>query len=165
MRTLVYMKVIAPTAWYETQAWGMKSAERTKVNVLEMKCLRNLVGVSWMDRVKNEVRRWIVMKRELARACPIDQRALIWLRHEERMDEYRIPRRVSMVKLEGRYRVDRWCENALGHHGMTAGAVRNIGWSVYDSFPQSFLSSSRVFWTALPRSGGLSPERGWMRLG
>ena len=32
----------------------MRSAERRKVNVLEMQCLRNLVGVSRMDRVRNE---------------------------------------------------------------------------------------------------------------
>ena len=36
----------------------MRSAERRKVNVLEMQCLRSLVGVSRMDRVKNvDVRR------------------------------------------------------------------------------------------------------------
>ena len=32
----------------------MRSTERGKVNVLEMKCLRSLVGVSRMDRVGNE---------------------------------------------------------------------------------------------------------------
>ena len=32
----------------------MRSAERRKVNVLQMKCLRSLVGVSRMDRVRNE---------------------------------------------------------------------------------------------------------------
>ena len=32
----------------------MRSAERRKVNVLEMKCSRSLVGVSRMDRVRNE---------------------------------------------------------------------------------------------------------------
>ena len=32
----------------------MRSAERRKVNVLEMKCLISLVGVSRMDRVRNE---------------------------------------------------------------------------------------------------------------
>ena len=32
----------------------MRSVERSKVNVLEMKCLRSLVGVSGMDRVRNE---------------------------------------------------------------------------------------------------------------
>ena len=36
----------------------MRSAERRKINILEMKCLRSLVGVSRMDRVRNiEVRR------------------------------------------------------------------------------------------------------------
>ena len=32
----------------------MRSAERRKVNVLEIKCLRSLVGSSRMDRVRNE---------------------------------------------------------------------------------------------------------------
>ena len=32
----------------------MRSAERRKVSVFEMKCFRSLVGVSQMDRVQNE---------------------------------------------------------------------------------------------------------------
>ena len=45
----------------------MRSAERRKVNVLEMKCWRSLVGVSRMDRVRNEeVRRRAGIERELA---------------------------------------------------------------------------------------------------
>ena len=44
---------------YGAEAWGMKSAERRKLNLLEVKCLRSLVGVSRMDKVRNEeVRRW-----------------------------------------------------------------------------------------------------------
>ena len=43
--------LIVPTALYGAEAWGMRSAERRKVNVLEMKCLRSLGGVSRMDRV------------------------------------------------------------------------------------------------------------------
>ena len=36
----------------------MRSAESRRVNVLQIKCLRSLVGVSPMDRVRNdEVRR------------------------------------------------------------------------------------------------------------
>ena len=31
----------------------MRSAERRKVNVLEMKCLRSLVGLSRMDRARD----------------------------------------------------------------------------------------------------------------
>ena len=42
----LYEGVIVPTALYGAEAWGMESDEKRKVNVLEMKCLRSLVGVS-----------------------------------------------------------------------------------------------------------------------
>ena len=55
----------------------MRSAERRKVNVLEMKCLRSLVGVSRMDGVRNEeVHRRTGIERELASRA--DQRVLRW---------------------------------------------------------------------------------------
>ena len=55
----------------------MKSAERRKVNVLEMKCLRSLVGVSRTDRVRNEkVRRRAGIERELTSRA--DQRVFRW---------------------------------------------------------------------------------------
>ena len=46
--------IIVTTALYGAEAWSMRSAERRKVNVLEMMCLGSLVGVSRMDRVRNE---------------------------------------------------------------------------------------------------------------
>ena len=53
----------------------MRRAERSKVSVLEMKCLRSLVGVSRLDRVRNEeVRRRAGIERELASRA--DQRML-----------------------------------------------------------------------------------------
>ena len=68
----LYERVIVPTAFA-----GMRSAERRKVNVLEMKCLRSLVQVSRMDRVRNEeVRRRVGIERKLASRA--DQRVLIW---------------------------------------------------------------------------------------
>ena len=50
----LYEGVIVPPALYGAEAWSMRSAERRKVNVLETKSLRSLVGVSRMDRVRNE---------------------------------------------------------------------------------------------------------------
>ena len=55
----------------------MRSAERRKVNVLELKCLRSLVGGSRMDRVRirnDEVRRRAGMDTDLASSA--DQR--VW---------------------------------------------------------------------------------------
>ena len=78
----------------------MRSAERRKVNVLEMKCLRSSVVVSQMDRVRNEeVCRRARIERELASRA--DKRVLRWFGHVERMDEYYMARRVLMADISG----------------------------------------------------------------
>ena len=78
----------------------MKSAERRKFNVLEMKCLRSLVGVSRMNRVRNEeVRRRAGIERELASRA--DRRVFRWFGHVERMDEYRLTRRALIAEVSG----------------------------------------------------------------
>ena len=70
----LYEGVIVPMALKGAEAWGVRCAERRKVNVLEMKCLRSLVGVSRMDRVRNEeVHRRAGIERELVGRA--DQRA------------------------------------------------------------------------------------------
>ena len=89
-----------PTALYGAEAWGMRSAERRKVNVLEMKCLRSLVGVPRMDRVRNEeVLRKAGIESELASRA--DRRELRWFGHVERMDQYRMTKRVLMADVSG----------------------------------------------------------------
>ena len=126
----LYEGVIVPTALYGAEAWGMRSAERRKVIVLEMKRLKSLIGVSRMDRVRNEeVRRRAGIERELASRA--DQRALRWFGHVERMDDYRIARTVLIAKVSGgrvrlRPRLG-WMDGvkmALGNRGMTVEAAR-----------------------------------------
>ena len=49
-------------------------------------CLRSLVGVSGMDRIRNEEVHWRAgIESELESRA--DQRVLRWFRHVERMDE------------------------------------------------------------------------------
>ena len=87
-------------ALYGADAWGMRSAERRKVYVLEMKCLRSLVGVSQMDRVRNEeVHRRAGIEMELVSRA--DQRVLRWFGHVERINEHRMARRVMMAEVSG----------------------------------------------------------------
>ena len=83
----------------------MRSAERRKVNVLEMKCLRSLVEVSQMDRVGNQEVRRAGVERELTSRT--DQRALRWFGHVERMDEFRMAKGVLMAEVAGGYEGDR----------------------------------------------------------
>ena len=108
----------------------MSSAERRKVNILEMRCLKSLVGVSRMDRVRNEeVRRRAGIEREFSSIA--DQRVLRWFGHVERMDEYRIARRVLMAevsggRVRGRPRLG-WMDGvkvALGNRGIRVVASR-----------------------------------------
>ena len=62
---------ILPTALHLADPWGMRS----KANIHPMKCLRSLVGVSRMDRVRNEeVHRRAGIERKLASRA--DQRVL-----------------------------------------------------------------------------------------
>ena len=42
--TIIHEGVIVPTALYAAEVWSMRSAERRKTNVLEMKCLKSWVG-------------------------------------------------------------------------------------------------------------------------
>ena len=111
----LYERVIVPTALCGAEAWGMRSDERRKVNVLEMKCLRSLVGVSRMDRVRNEEVRWRAgIEKKLASRA--DQRVLRWFGRLERMEvpygqkgvdgrsQWRTSTRETEVRLDG------WCE-------------------------------------------------------
>ena len=99
------------------------------MNVLEMKCVRSLVRMSSLDTVGNEeVRRRAGIERELA--SRVDQLVLRWFEHVDRMDEYRITRRVSMEEVCGRVQ-DRprlgWMYSvkvALGGRGITVEAAR-----------------------------------------
>ena len=87
------------------------------------------VIVSRMDRVRNEkVRRRAGMKRELASRA--DQIVLKWFGHVDRMDEYRMARRVLMAELSGeRVRGGQrlgWMDDvkvALGNRGMMVEAL------------------------------------------
>ena len=98
------------------------------MNVLEMKYLRSLVGVSRMDRVRNEeVRRRAGIEMELVSRA--DQRVLKWSGHAERMDEYHMARRVLMAevsggRVQGRPRLG-WMDSVkvtLGNRGTTVEA-------------------------------------------
>ena len=99
----------------------------------EMKCLRSLVRVSRLDRVRNEeVRRRVAIERELASIA--DQRALRWFEHLQRIDKYRMASRVLMAevsggRVRGRPRLG-WMDGvkvALGNREMIVEAARKIG--------------------------------------
>ena len=109
---------------YGATECGIRSSERWKVTALEMKCVRSFIAVPRMDRFRNEeVRSRAGIEMELASRA--DQRLLRWFLNVDRMDEYRMVRRVSMDevirgRVQGRQRLG-WMEGvkvALGNKGM-----------------------------------------------
>ena len=83
-----------------------------------------------MDRVRNEEeRRRAGIERQLASRA--DQRVLRWFGHVERMDDYRMAKRVLMAEVSGgrvRGRLRLGCMDGvkvtLGNRGMTVEAAR-----------------------------------------
>ena len=51
----LYEGVTVPTALYRAETWNMGVAEKKKLNVMEMRCLKSMCGVMCMDQVRNEV--------------------------------------------------------------------------------------------------------------
>ena len=101
VKKVLYEKVVVLTIMYGSEAWGMKVTERQKLNVFEMKCLRSMIGVSHLDRVRNEVvRARTSVRRQLA--ARVDMYVLRWFGHVERMDNDRLLRKVMNAKVDGR---------------------------------------------------------------
>ncbi len=50
----LYEGVVVPTALSGAETWYVRESERNRLDVFEMRCLRNMVGVTRMDRVRNE---------------------------------------------------------------------------------------------------------------
>ena len=66
-----------------------------------MKCLRSMTGVSWLDRIRNEVvRARKGVRRELA--ARVDMNLLRWFGHVERMDNERLLKKVMNANVDGR---------------------------------------------------------------
>ena len=66
-----------------------------------MKCLRSMTGLSWLDKVRNEVVRVRTgVRRELV--ARVDMNVLRWFGHVKRMSNERLLKKVMNAKVDGR---------------------------------------------------------------
>ncbi len=90
----LYEGVVVPATLYGTETWNTGAVERRRLNVMEMRCLRSICGVTRMDRVRNdEVRRRTGAVKELADRA--EQGVLRWFGHVERMEEQRLVKKIT----------------------------------------------------------------------
>ena len=85
---------------YGCEAWAIDRVVRRRVDVLEMKCLRNICGVRWFDRVSNvRVREMCGNKKSVVERA--EEGVLKWFGHMERMSEERLTKKIYVSEVEG----------------------------------------------------------------
>ena len=126
----IYEGVIVPTVTYGAETWSLREAERRRLDVFEMKCLRSMVGVTRMDRVRNEVVRERTGVGE-ALSSRVDRMGLRWFGHMERMEEGRLVKDVMDAGVTGnrtrgrpRFTWGDGIKRALDAKGMEMGRAR-----------------------------------------
>ena len=105
--------VVMSSLLYGCETWAITALQTQRLQAFVMGCLRSILGISKMDRVRNvEVRKKAGMMRVEVMML---QRRLRWLGHVVRMASDRIPRCLLVSKIAGGKRAMgkqklRWCD-------------------------------------------------------
>ncbi|XP_046978621.1 uncharacterized protein LOC124544203 [Vanessa cardui] len=104
-KILVYQAWILSILLYGAETWTSYAKQEYRLNAFHMRCVRNILGVTWKDRITNKA---ILTKAQLpSLSALLKQRRLRWVGHVHRMDASRLPRKVLL--------------------GAVANAKRNVG--------------------------------------
>ena len=96
----LYEAVIIPTVLYGSETWSVSEVDKKKLNVFEMRCLRSMVGVSRIDRVRNQsVRNRSGVVDKLSNR--VEKKVLGWFGHLERMNRDRFASKVWKSSVNG----------------------------------------------------------------
>ena len=96
----LYKSIVVPSLVYGSESWSLSARDRSRLEVVEMKCLRSICGLRRVDRVRNEeIRRRCQM--EVSISERVEQNVLRWFGHMERMPEERVVKQVYMSRVEG----------------------------------------------------------------
>ena len=86
----IYSTIVLPILLYGSETWQMYIADIKRLNAFHQRCLRRILGITYKDRVKNEVILDRTNQRQLTDI--IQERRLRWLGHVFRMDDNRFPK-------------------------------------------------------------------------
>ena len=86
----IYRALILPIAIYGAESWTLRQADKRQLNTFEMRCLRVILGVSLMDKIKNEeIRHMLHLSTGIC--DEVARRRLKWFGHLVRMPPHRLP--------------------------------------------------------------------------
>ena len=113
MKVKVYNTVVIPQMLYGAETWALKKDQR-RLLTAEMSCLRRIMGVSRLQKIKNdEIRQRLGMEETIV--DKVMHKHLQWYGHVVRMKQNRWPQIVMNMKptgkrSRGRQRI-RWLDN------------------------------------------------------
>ena len=122
----LYKSLIQPIALYGCETWTLRQTEEKKLLVFEMTALRLLLGVTKLDKLRNEnIREQLSMNETILQV--VQHRQNQWLGHVLRMKDDRIAKNTLVGRTEGTRRVGKprtsWLTSVLARTGMRLGDV------------------------------------------
>ena len=80
LKLRLYRALILPIATYASETWALTVSDEKKLLVFEMQCLRSILGVSRLNRIRNEeIRRIIGSEKTITEV--IKDKRLKWFSH------------------------------------------------------------------------------------
>ncbi|KAI5637059.1 acetyl-CoA carboxylase, central region domain-containing protein [Phthorimaea operculella] len=99
-RLAVHRGVLVPTLMYGSESWVWQKKHESRINAVEMRALRSMIGVKLSDRIRNSViRERCGLKEDIVTG--IEKGMLRWFGHVERMNEIRLTKKVYMASVDG----------------------------------------------------------------
>ncbi|KAI5642761.1 hypothetical protein NE865_05287 [Phthorimaea operculella] len=96
----VHRGVLVPTLMYGSESWVWQKKHESRINAVEMRALRSMIGVKLSDRIRNSViRERCGIKEDIVTG--IEKEMLRWFGHVERMNERRLTKKVYMASVDG----------------------------------------------------------------
>jgi len=91
------------------EAWVLKKREEQRLEAAQMKFLRHLLGITKLDKEKNQCIRQKTGAQNVAKEIKQYQEKWLqkWLQHVQRMDTNRIPKQALQYKPKGRRNIGR----------------------------------------------------------
>ena len=90
---------------FGSEAWVLKKREEQRLETAQMKFLRHLLGITKLDREKNQCIRQKTGAQNIVKE--IKQYQKKWLQHVQRMDTNRLPKQALQYKPKGRRDIGR----------------------------------------------------------
>jgi len=85
---------------FGSEAWVLKKREKQRLEAAELKFLRHLLGITKLDKEKNQCIRGKMGAQNIVKE--IKQCQEKWLQHVQRMDTNRIPKQALQYQPKGR---------------------------------------------------------------